>query len=216
VKSRIAAVLGDDAALDLYRAFVLDLLDTLDRSGRAVCICVHPPDALGVVAGWLGRKRCYQPQDGADLGGRMEEAFRRAFARGASRALLIGSDLPDLPAGLLDDALRSLDRHDAVIGPATDGGYYLIGFRRETFLPGVFAAMPWSTGKVLARTMEAFRTAGLAVRRLPAWRDNDTVEDLRDLVRRSRASAFAKSRTMVYLADRREIVQPPEDRDAQV
>jgi rSAM/selenodomain-associated transferase 1 len=216
VKSRLAAVLGDDNALCLYRAFVEDMLETIDGTGLPCRICVHPPDAVPLVSTWLGPHRRYLPQTGKELGERMEQAFRAIFAEDAASAVLIGSDLPDLPAGLLREAFGALEGHDAVIGPARDGGYYLVGFRRVGFLPGIFRGMPWSGPDVADRTLERFREHRASVHILPFWQDVDTVEDLRDLVRRGRASAFARSRTMVYLADRRELIPPPEDRDAQV
>jgi len=216
VKSRLAAVLGNDSALDLYRAFVQDMLDTIDGTGLACRICVHPPDVLPSVSSWLGPHRRYLPQAGKDLGERMENAFRAIFAEGAASAVLIGSDLPDLPAGLMSEAIGSLERNGAVIGPAADGGYFLVGFRRDAFLPDIFREMPWSGPDLCGRTLERFREHRASVHLLPPWQDVDTVEDLRDLVRRNRASAFARSRTMVYLADRREMLPPQEDRDAQV
>ena len=90
--------------------------------------------------------------------------------------------------------------HDAVIGPARDGGYYLVGFRNDTFFPGVFSGIAWSTGTVFRSTMQAFGKAGQRVHELPLWQDVDTIEDLKDLAARSRRSAFSSSRTMSFLA----------------
>lgn len=203
VKSRLAAALGENAALGLYKNFVLDTLATVELSGHPCRICFHPPDAGEAVADWLGRRRSYLAQTGNDLGERMEQAFRRVFSEGAcSRAILIGSDIPDLPGDAFSEAFRSLDRHDAVIGPATDGGYYLIGFRIDTFFPDIFHAVEWSTDTVFSRTMEVFAKAGLRVHALPAWRDVDTSEDLRDLWERNRGTAFRHSRTMNALEAR--------------
>jgi hypothetical protein len=196
VKSRLAASLGEEDALRLYRAFVEDMLETIDGSGLPARVFVHPPDAISAVPAWLGRHRRYHPQDGADLGARMANGFRGIFAQGCSRAVLIGSDLPDLPSCLLHEALDALDRNDAVIGPARDGGYYLIGFRRETFLPAVFHGIRWSGDDVFVRTAEHLRNNGISTHILPRWRDVDTVDDLRDLARRTEGTAFAGSRTM--------------------
>jgi uncharacterized protein len=91
--------------------------------------------------------------------------------------------------------------HDAVIGPARDGGYYLIGFRNDTFFPGVFSGIAWSTGTVFRSTMEAIGKAGQRFHELPLWQDVDTIEDLKDLAARSRRSAFSSSRTMSFLAE---------------
>jgi len=200
VKTRLAAALGDDAALELYKRFVQDILDTLEQTGIPVMTCYYPPDSGNAVAEWLGPGQHYLPQEGRDVGERMGNAFRQSFTRGFSRVVLIGSDIPDLPAPLLSEAVAALITHDAVIGPARDGGYYLIGFRHDTFFPGVFSGISWSTGTVFRSTMQAFGKAGQRVHELPLWRDVDTVEDLKDLAARSRRSAFSSSRTMSFLA----------------
>ena len=200
VKTRLAAALGEEAALELYQRFVQDILDTLVQTGIPVMICYYPPDNRNAVAGWLGPEQQYLPQEGRDVGERMENAFRQAFNRGFSRVVLIGSDIPDLPAPLIKEALAALPMHDAVIGPARDGGYYLIGARNDTFFPGVFSGIAWSTGTVFRSTMQAFGKAGQRVHELPLWQDVDTIEDLKDLAARSRRSAFSSSRTMSFLA----------------
>jgi hypothetical protein len=179
VKSRLAAVLGQDAALELYRNFVLDTLATIETIGIPCRICYHPPGSGETVKDWLGDHFPYMPQEGNNIGERMEWAFRRAFSEGVSRAVLIGSDIPDLPPEMFDRAFQSLNDHGAVIGPALDGGYYLIGFNRDAFFPGVFSGIEWSTGDVLSRTMQTFDHAGRRVEQLPPWRDMDTVEDLK-------------------------------------
>jgi len=206
VKSRLASALGEDATLQLYRSFVLDILDTLGQTGIPVRICYYPPDSGKAVAGWLGPERQYLPQEGRDVGERMENAFRQAFSGGISRAVLIGSDIPDLPALFLNEAMASLLTHDAVIGPAHDGGYYLIGFRNDTFSPAAFSGIAWSTGTVLSSTMQAFGRAGQRVHVLSPWRDVDTREDLKDLAARNRRSAFSSSRTMSFLAGIKDIL----------
>jgi uncharacterized protein len=216
VKSRLAAVLGEDTALELYRRFVLDILDTLDRTGMPVRVCYAPPDNGGAVTGWLGPVRQYQPQEGSDVGQRMENAFRHAFSGGFSRAILIGSDIPDLPAPLLSEAAAALLTQDAVIGPARDGGYYLIGFRHDTFLPAVFHGISWSTGAVFEQTMAAFAREGKKVHTLPFWQDVDTADDLKDLAARSRRSAFSSSRTMSFLAGIKDIDFSSEVSDATI
>jgi rSAM/selenodomain-associated transferase 1 len=204
VKTRLAAALGENAALELYQRFVQDILDTLDQTGIPVMICYHPPDSRNAVSAWLGPGRQYLPQEGRHIGERMENAFRQAFIRGFSRAVLIGSDIPDLPAPLINEALAALHVHDAVIGPARDGGYYLIGFRNDSFFPGVFSGIAWSTGTVFRSTMQTFGKARQRVHELPLWQDVDTIEDLKDLAARSRRAAFGSSRTMSFLAGLKE------------
>jgi len=146
----------------------------------------------------------------------MELAFRHAFAEGRTRAVLIGSDIPDLPTSVVSGAFRALDGNDAVIGPARDGGYYLVGFRSDTFLPGIFRGIPWSTATVLADTLAVFEREGRKVHRLSLWRDVDTIDDLKDLMDRSRNSNFSSSLTMAYLAGAKTTFFSAEVRDAKV
>jgi len=201
VKTRLAAVLGNETTLELYRSFCLDMLETIDASCREVVVFHDPPDAREMVVRWLGKERRCHPQQGADLGERMENAFRSAFSSNASRAILIGSDLPDLPSAVLAEALDALERNDAVIGPALDGGYYLIGLRKAPFRPEVFRGIPWSTSVVFDQTMRILARSGYRVHLLPRWQDVDRIDDLLELYERSRGTAFERSRTMPILRD---------------
>ena len=130
----------------------------------------------------------------------MKNCFQRCFADGFSSVAIIGSDIPDLPPEVFGESFAALESRGAVIGPAADGGYYLIGFREETFVPEVFEGIAWSTEGVFAETLERLIRAGVGVHLLPSRRDVDTPEDLRDLVRRNRNTPFARSRTMAWLA----------------
>ncbi len=199
VKSRLAASLGDERTLELYKLFVADIIETAKAAGFPLTICVYPPDAVTAVTSWLGTDSRVHPQQGEDLGERMENAFARTFAAGIERAVLVGSDILDISPQLLREALASLDANDFVIGPAVDGGYYLVGFRRRTFLPRLFHNIPWGTGTVFDETMAVVREAGLTVHLLRPWHDIDTIDDLKSLVERSTGTPFDKSRTMTYL-----------------
>ena len=97
VKTRLSRAIGRDAATGLYRCFVADLLEMLEATGYPVRLSYTPADAGGQIKSWLGDEYAMFPQEGSDLGTRMANAFRRVFAEGASRALLVGTDLPDLP-----------------------------------------------------------------------------------------------------------------------
>jgi hypothetical protein len=202
VKSRLASSLGDDAAVELYQCFVLDLLATIDAGGFPCSIFLHPPDARDSVAAWLGGHRHYRAQTGADLGSRMENAFRAVFASGVARAVLLGSDVPDLPGVVIAEAFAALQSHDAVIGPAADGGYYLIGFRSDAFRPEVFRRVAWSTDRVFPETRDLLHRAGSRVQVLRTWQDVDTIDDLRSLQRRARGTPFERSRTLSVIERR--------------
>ena len=185
VKSRLAAAIGEEAALEIYKDFVITVLETLKAGRYPFRIAVYPRDALESVRHWLGNDLDYLPQTGKDLGERMKNALARVFSDGIERAVIIGSDLPDLPDEVIHEAFQSLESKDAVIGPAPDGGYYLIGFNARTFLPGVFDGLPWSTETVFSDTMGVLERSSWTVHQLPLWRDVDTLEDLNDLVARS-------------------------------
>ena len=178
MKTRLAAALGDDAVLALYRGFVTDLLLTLKRWGGSRTICYAPSEARDRMRTWLGPGNAYTAQRGSDIGERMKNALQDAFERGAEQALLIGSDVPAITDAILEEGMRSLDKNDVVIGPAMDGGYYLIGFNAGSFQAQAFDAIEWSTDTVFARTMDILNRRGQRVHVLPTLRDIDTPEDL--------------------------------------
>jgi len=199
VKARLSRDLDENTACSLYEAFVLDLLDTLKGGNYTVKICFYPPGAEESVAAWLGKDLFYAPQAGKDLGERMKNAFIDIFSQGYSEVLLIGSDIPDLTCPVIDEAFEGLKNNEAVIGPAFDGGYYLIGFRKDTFLSEIFQGINWGTDTVFQKTMEIFGRNKLRVHVLKKWRDVDRLDDLRALFERNRNTEFSGSRTMIFL-----------------
>ena len=109
----------------------------------------------------------------------MASAFACAFARGAERALIVGTDCPDLDAPLMERALDTLDTHDAVLGPALDGGYYLLGLKGAR--ASVFEDVPWSSPDTLAATRARLRACGASWTELETLRDLDDPDDLQAL-----------------------------------
>jgi rSAM/selenodomain-associated transferase 1 len=198
VKTRLAAALGTDVACALYGAFVLDLSDRLRRLPYAVTWAYWPPDAP--FAALLPGARC-RPQTGADLGERMASAIASELRRRDGPILVIGADVPHVPAASLAEGAAALAAGaDVVLGPAADGGYYLIGVKRA--VPVLFRKVPWGTSDVLRVTLE--RAAELALRThcLPPTFDVDEPGDLdrlRTLVARGEAEL---PRTARLLAER--------------
>lgn len=178
VKTRLAAEIGDDAALRVYRRLAEHAVAEARSLGTEVTVRIHhtPADGGDAVRAWLGPEAEYLPQADAELGERMRAAFEAAFAAGHRRVVIIGSDLPGLSAEVLRRAFGLLDAHPAVLGPAADGGYYLLGLREMA--PGVFDGVPWSTGRVLAVTLERLRAAGCEPALLETLRDVDEAADL--------------------------------------
>ncbi len=197
VKSRLSKDLGEDTALSLYENFVLDIIETLKKGGHPFNICFFPPALPESVRNRLGEGYSYRPQSGKDLGERMKNAFFDAFSDRFEKVILIGSDIPDLTNSVLDEAFAFTD--DAVIGPAVDGGYYLIGCRKSTLLPEIFEGVQWGTTSVFEQTMEIFETHNYKVRIAPKWRDVDRLDDLKALVERNRDTEFSHSRTMAFI-----------------
>jgi len=181
VKTRLARSVGAARASALYSAFVADVLSSLAEAGAEAILCASPEQGAYAYRRWLGTSRQLVFQQGADLGQRMAAAFSWSFASGADRALLVGTDVPQLPPWLVRQAWQRLDDADLVLGPAMDGGYYLIGFQRESFDPAFFRDICWSTRHVLQQTLS--RTPrGLRPTRLPRLTDCDTLEDLRTVL----------------------------------
>jgi rSAM/selenodomain-associated transferase 1 len=178
---------------------VLDTVDLLKRAPVPFVICFDPPGSLDRVQRWLGQEYSYIPQTGDDLGERMEQAFVRVFREGMNRVLLIGSDIPGLDPAVIIDAFAALASHDAVIGPANDGGYYLIGFQKNRFEPGIFHDMIWSTETVFSETINRLREESRRVRVLPQCQDADTKENLKALLARYERLESPASRTASLL-----------------
>lgn len=177
VKTRLVPPLTPQQAADLYRCFLLDTLDTLRRvSGAEATVAYAPADAEAELAR-LAPDLPRVPQGEGDLGARMRGVADTLLARGLDGVVLVGADAPSLPAAYLDLAVTHLaGGADLVLGPADDGGYYLIGLRSRQ--PSLFEGIPWSTGQVLAETRRRADAAGLRTALLPAWFDVDTAADL--------------------------------------
>ena len=201
VKTRLAKHLGARLALSFYTNFVHDTLNTINALEIPVRICFYPSTGKDVVTSWLGDAYTYWCQSGENLGQRMEYAFVRAFETGMDRALLIGTDIPDLPGRIIEEALTALTSHDAVIGPSADGGYYLIGFTARGFLPAIFDGIRWGQADVFARTMEIFNSHKRSVHCLPVWQDIDELADLLSYAERNSGDNATGKSTAALIAE---------------
>jgi rSAM/selenodomain-associated transferase 1 len=199
VKRRLAAGIGRSHAAALYGRFVLDMLSTFESIRKVPMICYHPPGSVRTIRGLVGPGLSLLAQRGGDHPGRLRCAFEDVFARGAERAIIVASDSPDIPAKFLTMAIGALDKNDSVLGPAEDGGYYLVGFCAKTFVPEAFKDIDWSTERAFGQTAGKIKRAGISLHVLPVWYDIDTARDLSALVRRNRSTAFRRSLTMEYL-----------------
>jgi len=179
VKTRLCPPLTPDEAASLHGTLVLDAVERAKGLPGASLYVAGAPDLahpfFKVMEGRYGAKLL--AQRGPDLGSRMRWAMQDAFEQGAQEVLLTGTDLPTLPRALLVEALKLVKTHDVVLGPTTDGGYYLIGLRK--MVSALFEGIAWSTASVLAETKKKIEQAGLSLGLLPECRDLDTVEDLK-------------------------------------
>jgi uncharacterized protein len=178
VKTRLAKSVKKDHALGLYKCFVADVLSMLKTLEQPIRLYYEPNGAKKQIKAWLGDGFDYLPQCGDDLGRRMAHAFEQSFIEGFDRAVLLGTDLPDLPGEIISEACQQLEKNEAVIGPSRDGGYYLIGFQAKSFFGGAFEAIRWGTPGVYAKTMKCLQRRLGSIHVLPKWRDIDILSDL--------------------------------------
>ena len=175
VKTRLAAEIGERHALRLYRVLAARTLTAVRAAGLEAIIWYSPPDARTEMEFWLGDAWELRPQAAGDLGARLVAAAH-AVPRGHPW-VAIGADCPALTAPILREACAHLERTGLVIGPAYDGGYYLIGGR--TPLPDIFTGMPWGTDRVLTETRARLTRISAPWHELPTLRDVDTADDAR-------------------------------------
>ncbi len=179
VKTRLCPPLSPVQAALLYGAMMRDSVDRFSRiEGVRVLLMAEPP--LGGLASSPPGGHPLLEQRGEDLGGRLTDAFGRAFASGFTAVAAVGSDHPTLPLSHIQTAFRLLESGSpCVLGPAEDGGYCLVGLSRP--LPEIFRGIDWSTARVLDQTEARLSGLGLRAGRLDPWYDVDTVQDLRRL-----------------------------------
>ncbi|MBH54951.1 MAG: transferase 1, rSAM/selenodomain-associated protein [Opitutaceae bacterium] len=171
VKTRLAEALGDEGALMAYTGLVEFLINRLEGS----CIHIHyTGENLESLKQWLGDGFDYIVQEGPGLGERLNHAMEYEFDWGADKLIFLGGDCPFLEQLRVEEAFAVLDNHDVVIGPAADGGYYLIGISQKR--PEVFAGVDWGTESVFQRTLEICEEKGFSFSLLPEESDVDDFE----------------------------------------
>ncbi len=178
-KTRLIPLLGAEGAAELQRRMAEHVLaqaqDLAARREVSLEVCYEGGDEA-LLSTWLGSRFSYCEQRDGDLGTRMHGAFKEAFLKGCERVVIIGTDCPGLTDKLLETALECLHEHDVVLGPARDGGYYLIGLKR--LCPSIFHDIQWGTHKVLAHTLDVAHSNGLSVKLVEIMNDVDRPEDL--------------------------------------
>ncbi|NEP63888.1 MAG: glycosyltransferase [Symploca sp. SIO2G7] len=178
-KTRMMPILGAEGAAMLQRKLTENTLLRVKELAayRPLSIEVHFTGGTEQqMQAWLGSDWSYQPQVEGDLGERMASAFATSFAAGITRVVTIGIDCPDLKASLLEQAFETLKIYDLVLGPAEDGGYYLIGLKR--MIGELFVGISWGTSQVRQQTVEIANQLNLKTAFLPLLKDIDRPEDL--------------------------------------
>jgi hypothetical protein len=183
-KTRMIPELGPEGAAELQRQMTEHIKTKVDE------LCTLQPFAVEIryeggndnlMAAWLGQGVTYCRQGRGDIGLRMGRALQDAFEQGCKTVLIIGSDIPDISPGIMQNAFETLEQKDLVLGPAADGGYYLIGVNRSTFRhwhPQLFKNVSWGTERVLPETLGIAQNLKLKFSLLDTLRDVDRPEDL--------------------------------------
>jgi uncharacterized protein len=183
-KTRLIACLGAEGAADLQRQMTARVLSQARalRDRRSLDLEVRHQGGSGrLMRTWLGDGVNYVDQGEGDLGQRMDRTLRDAVQQGALVAVLIGSDIPGITTALLAKAFAEIEAGKVVLGPATDGGYYLIGLTAldmSAASSAIFADMPWGTAVVLQETCRRLARVGLCYTLLDSLTDIDRPEDL--------------------------------------
>lgn len=174
VKTRLADTLGNERALDVYQK-LLKHTCTITKA-LPVHKIVFYSDYIEQQDLWSSTQYQKRVQQGEDLGLRMRNAFANVLDEGADRAVIIGTDCPDLSSGIIMEAFDKLNIYDIVIGPAKDGGYYLLAMKGLN--SDLFYNIDWSTDLVLKQTLDICKSKKLSVHLLPVLADIDREEDL--------------------------------------
>ena len=178
-KTRLISALGEEGAAALQKELTektLQKIDQLVKTSTVEPVIYFDGGDLATMQNWLGHERIYKAQGDGNLGEKLKRAFEDAFAAAAQRVVTIGCDCPDLSREHIGRAFDALYLKDLVLGPATDGGYYLIGIQRP--LEGLFEDIPWGTDEVFETTVALAQQLNLSIEILEPLRDVDRPEDL--------------------------------------
>lgn len=201
VKTRLGATIGYEQSAHLYRAFLHDLAHRFSQAALVdgydlFWACPDDPTPLRTLLHTNGR---ILPQRGQDFAERLRNICRDVAALGYARTIILGSDSPQIPTATIARAFALLRDADVALGPADDGGYYLIGLHNHPAPPDLFTGIEMSTSRVLRQTLESAARLGLSVRQLAATFDVDTEADLLRLAHALDAEPMLAPRTHAVL-----------------
>ena len=173
VKTRLAATVGDEKALAIYKELLQHTFEITSVTDADKFVFYADEIETGDL--WSGPRFFKAVQSNGDLGEKMKNAFRSLFQKGYDKVLIIGSDCFDLSAALIHQAFELLDKDNLVIGPAKDGGYYLLGMKKMVAV--IFKNKKWGTSSVYNDTIKDLSKNNLSYAILPLLRDVDTEDD---------------------------------------
>jgi len=176
----LASSFGNEFALEFYkecsRHLFAEVLENQNDFFKPFLFCSEK-DELNKMIGWAGSGFEYYYQEGTDLGERMSNAFNKVFTLGAKKAVIIGTDVPDISNNLITSSFKLLDEKDFVIGSSTDGGYYLLGMKNLNC--DLFSGINWSTETVLDKTINRIDENNFSFAKLEQLHDIDDERSLK-------------------------------------
>lgn len=181
-KTRLMPVYTPEECAALHSAFLRDIYTAAKKTNKSIFVFYTPDDAVHILAECLGTWENFFVQEGADLGARMLHAIQTVLQRGFSSCVLIGSDIPEMSAEIVQSAFSALDKSDIVLCPVSDGGYCLIGMKKT--IREAFDIPQYGTATVLENAVRALQEANYTVSVLPVLHDIDTPQDMLDLMTR--------------------------------
>jgi rSAM/selenodomain-associated transferase 1 len=180
VKTRLAKDIGNNEAARIYSLMTLNIIESVVAPECYNTIIFYdPPEKEQEIKNWVGKKEIqYSPQEGNTLGDRISNAFKVVFSSGIEKAVIIGTDCLDVSSDIINVAIHLLDETEVVLGPAEDGGYYLLALNK--YRPEIFQDIDWSTKHVLEQTVLKIVENKLTYHKLKTLKDIDTVEDINE------------------------------------
>jgi len=182
IKTRLATKLGEKNTLQLYKYMVEDIYEQIAYTQADLILSVEPADQIMLVKNWLQPAHA-QEQIQGDLGEKMHHCIDILLTKGWANVIVIGSDIPSLSKKILNQAIEMLEDNcvDTIIGPAGDGGYYLIGFNQQSYNKSIFESIDWGSPNVYNQTMTKLDGLANQTGILPTLNDIDTFEDLKNI-----------------------------------
>ncbi len=192
VKTRLAKTIGYNSARNAYIAMVRDLYENLEGTGAEIYYYIDNKEGLKALIPEEHHKKVYL-QKGNNIGAKMYNAFKEVFFKGADKAVLIGSDIPQIDYKQINKYLIKINEIPLVLGPSFDGGYYLIGFRNNVLNIKLFKGIIWSSSSVFMQTERIAKKEGFKLFKGKPLTDIDTFSDLLEVIQNSKYKSRLKN-----------------------